>query len=101
MTARRKPDSEEIILRMDGKTLTFRSMLILMVMSATPFGQTLLATWGISSPSTLAASKAHEDIEAVRKDVAELKSDVGNLKLKVDKIEYRVTGFAFDPKERK
>lgn len=110
MTVRKKSTGEEFEIPFGKGTITFRTLLLVLVLSATPMGQQLLKNFGIQTPAqqdTGEMQKAVEvirfDLAAVKQDIAGVKSDVSAVKLEVDKMkaqsermQLELTGFRVD-----
>lgn len=95
--------AEEIEIPWSKGTLTFRSLLMLLVVSATPMGQQMLKNLGIYAPMTENVGQLHKDVEGMRTDVTGLKADIlgikADMKAMGDKnqiLEMKVTGFLVD-----
>lgn len=94
MVAKRKTESpDEFQIVTSNGTYSFRAVLLLLVLSATPFGQLILKNLGITSPALEVASAGFHELKT---DIQGIKNDVRELKSKTDKLEYTVTGFQID-----
>lgn len=90
MTVRRKPEEETFSIRLGKRDMGWRAALVALVISATPYGKSLLSYAGIVEPASPALLE-------IKSDVDQIKSKVDSLDRRVDRLEYRVTGFKFDP----
>lgn len=97
MTAKRKDDGELEVVNIGGRTVTYRTALLLLVALATPAGDRIWTAIGISTP-TSPAQIAHiesrladteKKVESVGKKVDAISSDL-------TLVSTRLTGFLVD-----
>jgi hypothetical protein len=86
------PDDGGFVEVHQGKgTYTFRTSLLILVLSATPFGQQFLKGFGIHSPAGQEVNDVQRVVDSIRKDIAEVKADVAGVKNDVSVLKSEVS----------
>ena len=102
MTAKRKDNGDLEEVKVGPMTFSYRTILMLLVASATPFGQPILKAFGIQTvaePVKEAQAKVGEiaqKMDKMQADIDDLKVVGASLEQKVTKVDYRLTGFQVD-----
>lgn len=102
MTVKRKDNGDFEEVKVGTMTFSYRTALILLVASATPFGQPILKAFGIQTgaePVKEAQAKVGEistKMDKMQSDIDDLKVVGASLEQKVSKVDYRLTGFQVD-----
>lgn len=103
MTIRKKDTGENEIVKWGLGTNTFRTALLVLVLSQHPLGRQILGTVGFKFPDEQKIAKVEEKADGVNaqtaemaKDIAALKTDVKAIATKVDSLDIRFHGFEVD-----
>lgn len=88
-------DAEDVLEVREGKRIwTFRTSLLVLVLSATPFGQQVLKNFGIHSPAGQEVNDVQKVVDSIRKDIADVKADVAGVKNQVGSLKEEVGAVA-------
>lgn len=99
MTAKRSDNGELEVVNIGGKTFSYRTILLLLVASATPMADPVLKAFGISKPEIRLEQRfgeAEAKIETIHKDVAKLNQAATAVQDKLTQVDFRLTGFQVD-----
>lgn len=104
MTVRRKPDPQDpandtFSIKLDKGTVNWRVLLLVVVLSGTPYGQQLLSLAGVPVPKASPISVSNEIKElqehthTIEQQVAEVRTDVAAVKQDVKLVKNQITAF--------
>lgn len=92
MTVKRKDDGELEEVKLGRFTVSYRTALLLLVLSATPMGEPIYSALGIKKPD----AESNYRLAKLEKNMDEMHKGLEALSVGVQKIEYRLTGFQVD-----
>lgn len=99
MTAKRNNDGDLEEVKIGGKTFSYRTILLLLVASATPMADPVFKAFGIAKPEIRLESRfdaAEAKIEDIHADVLKLSKAAAAVQDKLVQVDYRLTGFQVD-----
>jgi hypothetical protein len=92
MTAKRNDNGDLEVVKVGGMTFSYRTALLLLVASSTPFAEPVLRSVGLKAPPTVPSEKLLE----MDKKIDDIHMDVAKIDESVKKVEFRVSGFQVD-----
>ena len=99
MTAKRNDSGELEVVNIGGKTFSYRTILLLLVASATPMADPIFKSFGIAKPETRLEQRfveAESKIESIHKDITKLNQAAIVVQDKLTQVDFRLTGFQVD-----
>ncbi len=99
MTAKRTNSGELEVVNIGGKTFSYRTILLLLVASATPMADPVFKAFGISKPEIRLEQRfadAETKIETIHKDLTKLNQAATAVQDKLTQVDFRLTGFQVD-----
>lgn len=79
MTAKRNEDGELEVIKVGNMTFTYRTALLVLILSATPMGEGILDKLGVVKASTKATEQLEAKIDKIKDQVKDLDSDIHSI----------------------
>lgn len=95
MTAKRKDNGDLEVIHLGKYTFTFRTAMILLLVSLTPIGNRVWLVLGLDN-ATLGDTKLMSKFEAVDQRVDKLEKQLSEIQADVGMVNRKVTGFLID-----
>lgn len=110
MTARRRDNGELEVVKMGPFNFTYRSLLVVLVLSITPLGDRMWEQMGLErtmktvNAGPIAEIKRevrllHDDVDALREDAGVVKTDVRSTRVSVNALQQQFAVFDVDFKK--
>jgi cell division protein FtsB len=90
MTAKRNENGELEVIKVGNMTFTYRTALLILILSATPMGEGILDKLGIVKGNVKATEQLEAKIDKIKQQVKDLDSDVHGLTTSMLEVKKRL-----------